>query len=92
MIDSISVDLMVKDGTIEIFPFLVEIDRYKAAVGGQHNIDRLLISYLYPEITFAFPGGVDISGNLDKMKFRITKANTRIFLSLREKLKSIVHN
>lgn len=24
MIDSISVDLMVKDGTIEIFPFLVE--------------------------------------------------------------------
>ena len=56
MIDSISVDLMVKDGTIEIFPFLVEIDRYKAAVGGQHNIDMTFISYLYPEITFAFPG------------------------------------
>ena len=33
MIDSISVDLMVKDGTIEIFPFLVEIDRYKALSG-----------------------------------------------------------
>ena len=75
MIDSISVDLMVKDGTIEIFPFLVEIDRYKAAVGGQHNIDMTFkyhISILKSPLPFR--AGVDISGNLDKMKFRITKA------------------
>ena len=33
MIDSISVDLAIKDNKIEVFPFLVEMDRYKVAVG-----------------------------------------------------------
>ena len=39
LIDSVSVDLLVKDGVIEIFPFLVEMDRYKVAVGGEHKVD-----------------------------------------------------
>lgn len=75
LIDSISVDLTVKDGTVEIFPFLVEIDRYKAAVGGEHNIDMTFkyhISILKSPLPFR--AGVDIYGSLDKMKFRITKA------------------
>lgn len=75
LIDSISVDFTVKDGTVEIFPFLVEIDRYKAAVGGQHNIDMTFkyhISILKSPLPFR--AGVDISGSLEKMKFRITKA------------------
>lgn len=75
LIDSISVDLTVKDGVVEIFPFLVEIDRYQAAVGGQHNIDMTFkyhISILKSPLPFR--AGVDISGSLEKMKYRITKA------------------
>lgn len=75
LIDSISVELTVKDGIVEIFPFLVEIDRYKAAVGGQHNIDMTFkyhISVLKSPLPFR--AGMDISGSLEKMKFRITKA------------------
>ena len=75
MIDSISVDLLVKDGVIEIFPFLLEMDRYKVAVGGEHNIDMTFkyhVSLLKSPIPFR--AGVDISGSLEKMKFRITKA------------------
>ena len=75
LIDSISVDLAVKNGTVNIYPFLVEIDRYKAAVGGEHNIDMTFkyhISILKSPLPFR--AGVDISGNLDKMKFKITKA------------------
>jgi len=75
LIDSISVDLTVKDGTVEIFPFLVEIDRYKAAVGGQHNMDMTFkyhISVLKSPLPFR--AGIDISGSLEKMKYRITKA------------------
>lgn len=75
LIDSISVDLAVKDGTVNIYPFLVEIDRYKAAVGGEHNIDMTFkyhISILKSPLPFR--AGVDISGNLDKMKYKITKA------------------
>lgn len=85
MIDSISVDFMVKDGTIEIFPFMVEIDRYKAAVGGQHNIDMTFkyhISLLKSPLPFR--AGVDISGSLDKMKYKITKAKYKdIFMPSR---------
>lgn len=75
LIDSISVDLTVKDGTIDIFPFMIEIDRYKAAVGGQHNIDMTFnyhISILKSPLPFR--AGVDISGSLEKMKYKITKA------------------
>lgn len=75
MIDSISVDLTIKDGTLEIFPFMVEIDRYKAAVGGEHNIDMTFnyhISLLKSPLPFR--AGLDVYGNLDKMKFKITKA------------------
>lgn len=32
--DSISVNVTVHDGNVTVYPFLVEIDRYKAAVGG----------------------------------------------------------
>lgn len=75
LIDSISVDIMVKDGIVEIFPFLLEIDRYKVAVGGEHNIDmsfKYHVSLLKSPLPFR--AGVDISGSLEKMKFRITKA------------------
>lgn len=75
LIDSISVDLTIKDGTLEIFPFMVEIDRYKAAVGGEHNIDMTFkyhISLLKSPLPFR--AGLDVYGNLDKMKFKITKA------------------
>lgn len=75
MIDSISVDILIKNGIVEIFPFLLEIDRYQVAVGGEHNIDmsfKYHISLL--KSILPFRAGVDISGTLDKMKIRITKA------------------
>ena len=33
--DSISVNVTVHDGNVTVYPFLVEIDRYKAAIGGE---------------------------------------------------------
>ena len=52
MFDSISVNMTIKDGNVTVYPFIVQIDRYKAAVGGTQNI----------------------TGNLDKMKFKLGKA------------------
>ena len=75
LIDSISVDFLVKDGIIEIFPFLVEMDRYKVAVGGEQHIDMTFdyhISVLKSPIPFRL--GLDVYGSLDDTKFRITKA------------------
>ncbi len=74
MIDSISVDLAIKDNKIEVFPFLVEMDRYKVAVGGTHNLDMTFnyhLSVLKSPVPFKL--GIDITGNLDDFKYKITK-------------------
>lgn len=74
VIDSISVDLAIKDNKIEVFPFLVEMDRYKVAVGGTHNLDMTFnyhLSVLKSPVPFKL--GIDITGNLDDFKYKITK-------------------
>ncbi|UVS00931.1 AsmA family protein [Bacteroides fragilis] len=73
--DSISVNVTVHDGNVTVYPFLVEIDRYKAAIGGEQGLDMNFnyhISILKSPLPFK--AGVNITGNLDKMKFRIGKA------------------
>ena len=73
-IDSISVDLAIRNNKIEIFPFLLEVDRYRAAVGGTHNLDMTFdyhISVLKSPIPVNI--GIDISGNMDKFKYKLVK-------------------
>lgn len=74
VIDSISVDLTIQDNKIEVFPFLVEMDRYKVAVGGTHNLDMTFnyhVSVLKSPVPFKL--GIDITGNLDNFKYKIVK-------------------
>ncbi|MFK2413809.1 AsmA family protein [Bacteroides fragilis] len=81
--DSISVNVTVHDGNVTVYPFLVEIDRYKAAVGGEQGLDMNFnyhISILKSPLPFK--AGVNISGNLDKMKFRIGKAKYKDAVTL----------
>lgn len=73
--DSISVNVTVDNGNVIVYPFLVEIDRYKAAIGGHQGLDMNFdyhISILKSPLPFK--AGVNIRGNLDKMKFGIGKA------------------
>lgn len=73
--DSISVNITVDDGKVKVFPFLVEIDRYKAAVGGEQGLDMNFnyhISILKSPLPFK--AGINISGTPDKIKFKIGKA------------------
>lgn len=73
-VNNIAVDLIVKDNKIEVFPFLIEIDRYRVAVGGTHNLDMTYdyhISVLKSPVPFKL--GVDVTGNLDDFKYKITK-------------------
>lgn len=73
--DSIAVNVTVKDGNVTVYPFLIEIDRYKAAIGGQQGLDMNFnyhISILKSPLPFK--AGLNITGNMDKMKFRVGKA------------------
>ena len=75
LIDSISVNISVADGNVTVYPFVIEMDRYRAAVGGTQDLDMNFnyhISILKSPIPFKL--GLNISGNLDKMKFGMGKA------------------
>lgn len=66
---------MVKDNTLELFPFIFQMDRYKVGVMGSNDLDLNLnyhVSVLKSPIPFKF--GLNISGNADKMKFRLGRA------------------
>ena len=75
LIDSIYVNMTVDKGNVTVYPFVVQMDRYRAAVGGTQDLDmnfKYHISVLKSPVPFKL--GVNITGNLDKMKFRIGKA------------------
>ena len=75
LIDEISVNMTVEEGQVTIYPFLVEMDRYKAAAGGIQNLDMSFdyhISIL--ESPLPFKAGVNIRGTMDDMRFGIGKA------------------
>ena len=82
MFDSISVNITVDNGAVKVYPFVVEIDRYRAAVGGTQNLDMSFnyhVSILKSPLPFK--AGVDLYGNLDKVKFRITRAKYKNMVS-----------
>jgi hypothetical protein len=75
MIDSISVEFIMEDNSLMVFPFMVSIDRYTVGVGGVQNLDMSFdyhISVLKSPLPFKL--GLNISGTPDKIKFRLAKA------------------
>ena len=75
-ISKMTVEGVIKDNRIEVFPFIVEVDRYTLALSGLHNFD---MSYRYHasiiRSPMVFKVGVDLYGpDFDNMKFKIGKA------------------
>ncbi len=74
-IDRMTVEGLVKDNVLEVFPFILDLDRYTLALSGIHNLDmsyKYHASIIHSPILFKI--GVDIYGpDFDNMKFRIGK-------------------
>ena len=75
-ISKMTVEGVIKDNRIEVFPFLVDVDRYTLALSGLQNFD---MSYRYHasiiRSPMVFKIGVDLYGpDFDSMKFKIGKA------------------
>lgn len=74
-IEEVSVQIDINKGVIEVFPFLLEINRYKLAVGGEYKLNNEMnyhISILKSPIPFKM--GVNITGTIDDYKIRFGKA------------------
>lgn len=72
-IDKMTVEGVIKDNTLEVFPFVVELDRYTLALSGLQHLD---LSYKYHvsiiQSPMVFKVGIDLYGpDYDKMKFKI---------------------
>jgi hypothetical protein len=78
LVENIAVELLIRNNQIEIFPFIMQIDRYKTAISGIHKLDMTFnyhISVLKSPIPFRM--GINIRGDLEnasKMKIGIGKA------------------
>jgi hypothetical protein len=73
IIDSISVDMMLEDSKISVFPFVLSIDRYVAAIGGTQNLD---MSFRYHISILKWPVplikiGLNLWGNPDDIHYSI---------------------
>lgn len=74
-INSMTVEGVIKDNILEVFPFIVKMDRYTLALSGKQNLD---LSYRYHASLIKSPMlikvGVDVYGqDFDNMKFKIGK-------------------
>ena len=75
LVDSIAVEVAIKDNQVEVFPFIMKMDRYTAAISGKQDLDMNFdyhISVLKSPVPMKM--GININGNMDDFKFRIGKA------------------
>lgn len=75
LVDSIEVEVSIKDNKIEVYPFLMKMDRYTTAISGRQDMEMNLdyhISVLKSPVPMRL--GIDITGPLDDFKIRVGKA------------------
>ena len=73
-IESLSIRGIIKDNQLEIFPFLLNIDRYSIAASGLQGFDQKFkyhLSALKSPVPFKF--GINLNGSFDDWKWKLGK-------------------
>lgn len=74
LIDNIAVEVSIKENQIDVFPFIMKMDRYTAAISGKQDMEMNFdyhISVLKSPVPIRM--GININGNLDDFKFKLGK-------------------
>ncbi len=72
-IDSLSVELLVRNNQVEIFPFMLSMDKYRVGVGGKQQLDGSLDYHI--TVFKPLKLGLDIYGtDFDHIRFKLVKA------------------
>lgn len=67
-VDSLSAEFTILKNEVDIYPFLIVMDKYKAVVSGKHNLDMSFdyhISVVDSPLPFRL--GVNVKGNMDQL-------------------------
>jgi hypothetical protein len=73
-VDSLSAEFTIFRNEIDIYPFLIVMDKYKAVIAGRHNFD-MTFDYHVSVVDCPLPLklGVDIKGNEDDLSYKLVK-------------------
>ncbi len=73
-VDSLSAEFTIFRNEIDVYPFLIVMDKYKAVIAGRHNLD-MTFDYHISVVDSPLPIklGIDIKGNEDKLSYRLAK-------------------
>lgn len=71
VVDSVSVELTVFKDEVDLYPFLISMDDYKAVIGGRHNINENFDFNYHISLTSPLRLGLDVGGTLEDMKFKL---------------------
>ncbi len=83
LIESLQIFMTADKAKVEVFPFEITIDRYKAIIGGEQtiDIDKMSVDYDYNisviKSPLPFKAGVDVFGVNEEFDFKITKAKLK---------------
>jgi len=74
-VDSLSAEFTIFREEIDIYPFLIVMDRYSAVVAGRHNFD-LTFDYHITLVESPLPMrlGIDLFGDMDNLEFSLARA------------------
>jgi len=73
-VDSLSAEFTLIKRKIEIYPFMIVMDKYKAVIAGKHNMDMSFdynISLVQSPIPFKLC--VDVKGTMDNLDYKLVK-------------------
>ncbi len=73
-VDSLSAEFTIFRNEIDIYPFLIVMDKYKAVIAGRHNFD-LSFDYHVSVVDCPLPIklGLDIKGNMDDLSYKLAR-------------------
>ena len=73
-VDSLAAEFTIFRNEIDIYPFLLVMDKYKAVVAGRHNFD-LSFDYHISVVDCPLPLklGIDVTGTIDDLDYKLTK-------------------
>ncbi|MFT5749280.1 MAG: hypothetical protein ACI93S_000535 [Ancylomarina sp.] len=72
VIDSLSVEMTLFKDEIDLYPFLIVLDNYKAVISGRHNTDNHFNYHIsVTDTPLPVRLGLDVSGTMDELKYKL---------------------
>ncbi|WP_372641447.1 hypothetical protein, partial [Ancylomarina sp.] len=72
VIDSLSVEMTLFRDEIDLYPFLIVMDDYKAVISGRHNMDNRFNYHIsVTDTPLPVRLGLNVSGTMDELKYNL---------------------